>query len=537
MAEQFGISFLLKLVDNLSSPLVKVGAAFDEIDKKFSSVGKTSRELGQKMSMFATLPIAGWATYAAHEAGKVGVAFREMGNSLVDLPADKLARLKTELLDMTTIVPRSAEELADYAQMAGKMNELGSVKGFVEFMAAFTSANEDMRGQESAFMDMVRSLQLAQGEYAHTGDVITTLSQRMNTSASSIVQTSNDLAHLKKTTKITTDELMALSAWTDTFGASGGMAMKQFTRTMSEAAQGMDPLKLAVIAQAAGFGTNTAKFQQEFEKSPAKMMGKLLEGLSSMEKEGRIYQLQKVLDVLGLSGNRVLGTVLRGSSAYTELYRSLGLVNDKAAVNGKMMREAGDVYTDFSSQTTMLLGALNKFAAQFGKDIKPVFMWFIGSLKSILDVFTKLPAWLRYSIEGFLAIVAVLGPLLIAFAAIKGAIAVVGMAMSALIPIAASLGAALGPILAVIAVAAAGWKIGGWISDRINDATGGAGIGGKIYDWTHPSSAAGGVLSSRGEATIKVELDRGLKAGEVKSRGNVSEEVMSEGYAGMKFAY
>lgn len=562
MAEQFSVSFLLQLKDMLSTPLGKVGAAFDDLDKKFSAASGATMKMGKHMTAVATMPILGWAAFAGHEAGEVNRAFREMGHSLEGLSADQLAKLRTGLLDLSKEVPRSAEELAGYAEMAGKMNELGDVKGFAKFLSAFTEVNKDMGGQESiaGLMDMMKALQLTQGEYEHTGDVITTLAQKFNTTAGAIVQGTLDLSHLKMTTKVTNDELMALSAWTDTIGSTGGMAMKQFTRVMSDAAQAKDMLNLAIMTKVVGKGTNTADFQREFEKSPARMVQRFLQGMAGMKDNGQIYEMLKIMDKLGLSGNRVQGFFLRGAGAAENLGKILDTLNDKQEVNGRMVRDAAENYEDFGNQMKMLWNAVKDFARQFGDDIRPVMEWLVGAVKDLVDIFTKLPAPLRYAVEGILGIVAAIGSLLMGVAALKGGLAALGASPAVF----AALGAALPVILALTAavggLAAAGYELhkhwntifsgsigaffkdlGGFIGNTMTagylfNADSRDTLGYKEGGWF--GSGAGGTLAGgRGEATIRVELDKGLKNAGVQSRGSVLPEVNTDGYAGLRFAH
>lgn len=587
MAEQFSVSFLLKLIDNISTPLVKVGSAFDEIDRKFSAASKSTMDLGKKMTVFATLPIMGWAAYAGNESGKVNVAFREMGHSLEGLPKGQLDALKNDILSMTTILPRSTQELAEYAEMAGRMNELKDVKGFVTFMSAFTSANKEMNSKEgvASFMDMVRGLQITQAEYGHTGDVITLLGQRLHTTGQAIVQGTMDLSHLKETTKITNEELMAISAWADSFGATGGMAMKQFTKAMSEAALGKNMLNLAVLTKVTGLGANTAEFQKEFEKSPAAMMQKFLKGLAGMKDAGQVYELTRVMDQLGLSGNRVQSVVLRGAATADELGRALSLVTDKARTNGVMMTDAKAVYQDFGSQMTMLLGSINVFAKQFGDDILPAWKAFVAVAKTVIAGFVALPAPIRYAVEGILAFTAAIGPLLMGLAILKGSLAVLGMtSIAALAPLIAMLPLLAAIALAVGAVSAAVYQLHkNWDAifsgpgiDFIKDLLGFAGntvtfgtlfnkdsqaplgrvpggwfgrseLGGgfsgnygghkSIAEQAESTSGAPGMLASKGEATIRIELDKGLKTGAARTTANMPVEINSPGYLGLKFAH
>lgn len=539
MAEQFSVSYLLKLIDNISSPLAKVGNAFDEIDKKFNAAGKSAAGMGRSMTAFATLPIMGWATYASHEAGKVNVAFREMGQALEDLPADKLVALKTDLSAMSTVVPRSVEDLAGYAKMAGKMNELGDVLGFTKFMSQFTIANEDMVGNTESFMDMARAIGLTQSEYEHMGDVITLLSKRFNTSASTMIQNALDLGGSLNAPK---DQLMVLSAYMDTFGAAS-MPIKRLVEEMNQAAIGKNMLNLEIMAKTAGFGTDLSGFQKEFAESPATVLQKLLKGFGQLKGED-LYTLRKIFDQIGIGGMRTIGVVNKAVQSLPELSRMLELVADKQKVTGAMSKEADDKLGDFGNQMKMLMGTLDLFASQFGKDIKPVFALLVSMAKEMLATFTKLPAVIRYAIEGLLGFAAIVGPLLIGFAVLKGGLAVAGLGkgLASLVPIATALSTALLPVLAVIAAMGAGAAVGTGISKGLDWATeklggGSEGLGGAIYDWTHATSGAGNMMSSKGEATIRVELGNGLRTGDVKTKGNLFPEAMSEGYAGMKFAH
>lgn len=576
MAEQFSVSYLLTLVDKLSTPLIKVGSAFDELNRKFSSAGKLSADLGKKMSAFATVPIMGWAAYAAHEADKINIAFREMGHSLEDLPHEQLTQLKKDLLDMSTVMPRSADELAEYAEMAGRLNELSDVKGFVQFITAFTSQNKDMRSREgiASFMELMQVLQTGQSDYEHMGDVITALGERMNATSGAIVQGALDLAHLRVAGKMTREELLALSAWGESTGASG-LAMKQFTKTMNEAALGMKMVDMAILSKVSGYGTDTGKFQREFENHPVVVIQKFLKGMAGMKEEGHVYELLRILQEIGLSGNRVQSTVLKGFATSEQLARSYRIATDSAKTQGKMMDEYRGSLKDFDNQMKMLGNTVDAFAKQFGDDIKPVWIWFIDLLKSLINVFKSLPAWTRGVVEGLLLLTATLGPLLIALAVLKGAFAILG-------PIIGAIGVGLGMISAPVVAATAAiialgvaiyelskhWQtltttgfvdtfkdFGKWLGYLV--------MGGSLnpnnplnpdqvwgtwnpttqtYEYAPnvtmgaATSGAGGVLGTpRAEGHIKIELDSGLKIGGIKNGPNMRVDVHSPGYMGVAF--
>ena len=106
MSETFSASLKLSLDDQLSNPLLKLGEAFDKLQNNFNKADSEMGTLGKRMTAFATVPIMGWATFAAHKAGDVKVAFREMNEALEKAPREQLQGLEADLRKMSTQMPK-----------------------------------------------------------------------------------------------------------------------------------------------------------------------------------------------------------------------------------------------------------------------------------------------------------------------------------------------------------------------------------------------------------------------------------------------
>ena len=516
--ENFLISFILKLQDDLTSPLAKVGGAFQDMHNSVTSATSKIK------AALTTGAFTAWAVKSAETADEVKIAFREMGHSLEKLSPEGLDDVKNSIVELNKVVPFSKAELAGFAKAAGKMGELSNVKGFMDFMTQFTTANEDMRGEggTGAWLDMVKAVGATQAEYANLGDGITAVTQRFNTSARAIVEGTTDLAGFKIMAGATKQEVMALSAWGDTFGTTGGMAMKRFTSVMADAASGANALG-PVIGKI--MGTDHAGFQKIFKESPVQAMSELLKGFAKMGKTGDTFALIKGLETLGLDGGRIRGFMLKGAEGAARLEEILKLLNNTTEINGVMAKDAKARWGDLGNQMTITKHAFDAFNEQFGNDFSPILEGINKGLASMLHDFSQLPKGVRTLIE--------LGA---AFGTLKGILTLLGPVLERF---GIQLTMAMGPIgialSAMLLIMSYQKEIRDWFDESVKSGvlnSLGEGINGA-NDWIKSmqikagfspelvyGGAAGALNSGKTGVDIRVYADKGVRVGEVNADRN-----------------
>src|SRR4030066_376347 len=147
MAEQFGLSIILKMVDDVTAPLRKVGGAFDEINKKYNEVGKGMRGVGKKLTYGLSLAIMGLGGLAVNESRKLENGFLAMQNSMNE-PIEVLKKLEKEFINMSSVTSHAADDLM---RMAAVGSDLGiptkDLKDFAKFAMDLSIAT-DIIGDE-----------------------------------------------------------------------------------------------------------------------------------------------------------------------------------------------------------------------------------------------------------------------------------------------------------------------------------------------------------------------------------------------------
>lgn len=93
MSEQFSLSIILKLFDQITAPLAKVGSAFDEMNRKYNETGKGMRDMGRKLTYGVTLPIVAIGTAGILAARSFENAFLDM-KSVIDAPIETLKKIR-----------------------------------------------------------------------------------------------------------------------------------------------------------------------------------------------------------------------------------------------------------------------------------------------------------------------------------------------------------------------------------------------------------------------------------------------------------
>lgn len=214
--------------------------------------------------------------------------------------------------------------------------------------------------------------------------------------------------------------------------------------------------KLGLFAKVAG--VSTEEFAKKFKDDAAGAMVLFVNGLERLQKEG--VNVFPILDKLGLGEIRVRDSLLRLSGGQGILEQNLKEAAKAWEDNTELQRQAAIQNETTAAKLTILKNQIVDVLFTMGQDWLPVIKDVIEGLGPLAAVgvgiakaFANLPGPVKIAIVAFLALVAAIGPVLIA-------IGFIATGLSGLIAIAPLVGAAvtlmLGPFgLAVLAFAAA----------------------------------------------------------------------------------
>lgn len=549
MAEQFGLSIILKMIDDVTAPLRKVGGAFDEINKKYNEVGKGMRGVGKKLTYGLTLPIMGLGGLAVNESRKLENGFLAMQNSMNE-PIEVLKKLEKEFINMSSVTSHAADDLM---RMAAVGSDLGiptkDLKDFAKFAMDLSIAT-DIIGDEGIrnFNALANVIGVTHKEYRKLGATINDVGGTAN---AKLAETTRLIGGAGKAAGMSTPQMVGLAAWINRVGDESGTVMSKLISDMQEAVDFQDATgaKLEFFARRAGMEGKEMLFRKLWKEDPTKAIALFINGIKKMGEDGG--NAKKELEALGFSGTKMT-TLFKNLAENFDIYTEAQKKAAKSWEDGNSVTiEAERIYKSYDGTLKQLRNTLGILLGQFSEVLLPALKGIVAILQPLVELFKDLPYSVKLVISVVLGLAAVVGPAVYMLGMMAGGLAMVGTAMSALIPIAISLGAALLPLLpyiaAIGAIAGVGQALFGkegvvwggsgknFISDIVNNLT-----GGLVYGETTPRPSAAGAIMGGGNKSsheVTIKLDKDLKIGDVnKKEGDAKLNVNSAGYMG-QFGY
>lgn len=377
-------------VNGCASSIDNYGKEVKTATEKSEQFGKVSKDAIDALAVaLATAGIAGTIKEIAEmlyqcidasislESAMTGVA------KTTDLTQKELTHLKTRFQDLSTIIPLSASQFAQIAEVAGQLGIQGkeSIETFTIVMAKLGTAT-NMTSEEAATMlaqfSAVTGMDVS--FYENLGSVVVALGNNFATNERKIVDMAQSIAAAGKNANLTEAQMMALSAATTSVGieaATGGTQMTKLINEMKTAVEtGND---LDVWARAAGmsasefstlWGTNAAGALQAF--------------VTNLDKTG--VSASVMLSTLGITETRMVNmiTALNNAENGTSLFsKALETANTAWQENIALTKEAETRYSTTESKLNMYKNSVNNLQVAIGDQLTPV-------MQNLADVGTVL---------------------------------------------------------------------------------------------------------------------------------------------------
>ena len=381
--------------------------SFDEQDMADYSLRWGSRRamingLATDFARFGAVGVAalGGVAWAATqwESSMAGVA------KAAELSAEETATLSTKLLELSLIVPGTAEEIANVAENAGQLGvPTAAILDFTEVMIAMGSATNLTSEQAS---DGIARLMNIMGKgsteiYNYVENIGSVIVKLGNTSAATekeIVNMAHRIGAAAVSIDIHTADVLAYATAISELGVraeAGGTAISRTFRVLNTAVldAGDD---LAIIADTAGYATKmiggemvtaseqfAAAWDANVGGDAAYATADFIEGLHQIQVSGG--NAAETLRSLGIRGERQVAVIMGLVANHGSLRRALDRANEEWEANKALMDEAAKRYETTASRIAMARNALNKFAVDAGAVLLPI-------LADIADGFGK---WLK----------------------------------------------------------------------------------------------------------------------------------------------
>lgn len=391
-------------------------AQFDKdvasFQRKFQKFGRDMSNIGKTLSLSVTAPlglIAGIAlkTSIGFETAFAGVKKTVQGNT------EQFATLEQQLFTMSKQLPVSAEELAKFAQIGGQMGvPIDQIGKFTETVAKMSLSFTDIPADEAA----TKIAQLANA----TGTPITELDRLASAVSSAAAATTAaegpvlDMAQVMggigKVAGISAAQIIGISAALADVGIdaeAGGSSIQRLIVQLKLAAEtGKGAGQWAEL-----LGLSVKQFTDGMKNDATGVLTRFIEVLSLTQKSGG--NVVEVLDAMDINERRLVTTLLSASGSGDKFNKTI-MDTVKAYQENKRLTEATAIATGtFASKLKILKDTWDEVFNKVGKDIQGVLGPVVEMMTKVGDAFAKTDPTVRHSAEAFLAVFAVVGPLLV----------------------------------------------------------------------------------------------------------------------------
>ena len=560
MAKTFDLSVIFKVVDKATKPIRKIGnslkkltgpikkatRSFKELGKTLKKVGKRMTSIGKSMALKLTLPLTLIAGLATRSAIQFESAFTGVRKT-VEATEKEFAALKKGLEELSLKIPIVTQELFGIAEAAGQLGiKQKDILTFTKVMADLgATTNLTANEAATALARFANVIGLSSDDFDKLGSVIVDLGNNMATTEAEIVEMGMRLVGAAKTVGLTSDQVMSLAAALSSVGIRAEAGGTAFSMVMKKIAKEIGSGSQEMQGFAKVSGMSIAAFEKAWKEDAAGTLITFTEGLGRIQKQG--INVNKVLDILGFEGIRISDSLLRAAGSGNKFREALKLGSKAWKENIALTKEANLRYKTAESQLIMAKNRAILLAVSFGEVLVPVLIKVIEFLEPVVDWLGKLSPTTKVIIVVIAALVAAIGPLLIAIGFIASGIgAVMAVGAPVAIIIGAITAAFLGLSAAIVQVIKywedlkfhfSNMKMMDWfkfVFDIGKFLTNPTGIGkSRAPSGKQPDAGIGG-SKSQTDITIRVVADSGTSAiiDKMKSTGGVVPKLATVGYVG-----
>lgn len=321
------------------------------------------------------------ATAALANASQAAADFEtEMVELQKVTDAQTMRQMGDAISDMAQKIPRTQEELANIASVAGRLgiDGAGNIRQFTRVVAEMGIAT-DIAGEEAArgLAKMVKQTDATIQDVRGIGAAINELSNNVAASTSEIVNAAGRSAASLSLIGVSTDDILALNAAVTEMGISARRAGSKLRRVAQELEE---VEKLRRFAEATG--ATTQEIVKMREQNPVKLILSLARAMKEGGKEARAIA-------------EVFSTQTRQSLAF--LGKQLGNIEEMFGISanqfenfGSLSREAGIAMDTMNSQLQITRNVLHQIAIDSGEFLNKALLPLVRALNKGLKGFQGL---------------------------------------------------------------------------------------------------------------------------------------------------
>ncbi len=467
--------------------------------EKFASgadkVAEVTDKVGRKMTV-----VSGAITAAGTGAVKSAIEFESAFTGVkktVDGTEEQFEMLKQGIMDMSKELPSSTTEIASVAEAAGQLGiKTDDILSFTRVMIDLGEAtNLTADEAASALAKFANVVNMDAENYDRLGSVIVALGNNFATTEADIVSMATRLASTGAIVGLSESQTMAIATALLSVGIeaeAGGSAiskllkiMEVFVQTYGTAKQTIDAtgyslrdLELMSSLNSKGFkevagslglttaelngymssassleqfadvsGLSSDQFIENWGTDAVGALSMFIGGLNDTERTGK--SAVELLNDMGLTEIRLSNAVLSLASSDGILTDALDVSNAAWGENIALSNESEQRYATTESRIAMMKNNISALAVSFGEILLPYVESTITKISELIDKFNGLSDGEQQTIIKIAAVIAAIGPGLIAFSKLASSVGTVASVIGKLSGAMAGTGGLSGVLSAV----------------------------------------------------------------------------------------
>ena len=326
----------------------------------------------------ATLGIATAAvsTFSQYETAFTAVE-RTIGS---DVPANQVAKLRQELVDLSTQIPLTFGQVSEIASLGAQLGVAEKdLTSFTDTVAKFSATtNVSTTAAAQSFGALGSLLNVSAADYDKLGSAIAYAGVNAVATETEILSVTTAIAGVSANAGLSTEYVLGLATSLASLRVPAEQSRGAMTRVFQEISRSAQAGGPALDEFARVIGTTRDEAKKLAETDMETFFNKFLNGLSGMDAS----QLTQSLDNMNLSDIRVTNTLARLSDNMDVVTKSMADVSSSYAAGTQLNDAFAKVSDDLVSKLTMLNSAFMDLQATAGAPLA-------AALKPALDFLTQ----------------------------------------------------------------------------------------------------------------------------------------------------
>lgn len=367
-----------------------------ESQRQLQASAEALRGYGEALTQIGTRAVVFGAALAAPATAAVAMAisfesaFTGVAKT-VDATDEQLETIREGLLDLSTALPVTANELANVAAAAGQLGVAQQyVVGFTETVVKLGETT-NLTSEEAA-VGLARFANIIQFPLERVGELGSVIVELGNTSATTeaeILDLGLRIAGAGQIVGLSADQIFAFASGLSSVGINAEAGGTAISRTFVEIAKAVRSGGKVLDGFAATAGMSAEEFRTAFERDAAGAVISFIEGLGELGDAGR--DVFGVLEEVGLADIRVRDTLLRAAGAGDLLRGSLESAATAMAENTALNDEYQRRVETVAAQLQLLRNAIQVALIDAGTAALPVIRGIVDLLQGLVGAFSALP--------------------------------------------------------------------------------------------------------------------------------------------------